>query len=117
MFGELEACYTTKNSRQNCVIVYLKKTQTCPTAADTWWSEERYTGENIRLLYNTQHYASKKHIYGRLLMIDFDKTFDIVDWSFTEFFWLYLNIWFFFNNRYKAMVFGTTSSHKKAYVQ
>ena len=41
----------------------------------------RYIGESIRLLYDTLLYASKHHVPG-LLMVDFEKAFDSVAWSF-----------------------------------
>ena len=44
----------------------------------------RYIGESIRLLYDTLLYASKHHVPGLLLMVDFEKAFDSVAWSFTE---------------------------------
>ena len=44
----------------------------------------RYIGENIRLLYDTLLYASKRHVPGLLLMVDFEKAFDSVAWSLTE---------------------------------
>ena len=44
----------------------------------------RYIGENIRLLYNTLLYAKQHQIPGLLLMVDFEKAFDSVAWSFIE---------------------------------
>lgn len=44
----------------------------------------RYIGENIRLLYDTLVYTEKENIPGLLLMIDFEKAFDSVSWSFIE---------------------------------
>ena len=43
-----------------------------------------YIGENIRLLYDTLLYASKHYIPGFLLVVDFEKAFDSVAWSFIE---------------------------------
>lgn len=42
----------------------------------------RYIGENIRELYDTLVYTEKKNIPGMLLLIDFEKAFDSVAWSF-----------------------------------
>ena len=44
----------------------------------------RYIGENIRLLYDTLLYAKQHQIPGLLLMVDFEKAFDSVAWSFIE---------------------------------
>ena len=44
----------------------------------------RYIGESIRLLYDTLLCASKRHVPGLLLMVDFEKAFDSVAWSFIE---------------------------------
>ena len=42
----------------------------------------RYIGDNIRLLYDLLVYTEKENIPGLLLMIDFEKAFDSVSWSF-----------------------------------
>ena len=44
----------------------------------------RYIGENIRLLYDTLLYAKQHQIPSLLLMVDFEKAFDSVAWSFIE---------------------------------
>ena len=44
----------------------------------------RYIGENIRLLYDTILTTEKENIPGLLLMVDFEKAFDSVSWSFIE---------------------------------
>ena len=44
----------------------------------------RYIGENNRLLYDTLLYAKQHQIPGLLLMVDFEKAFDSVAWSFIE---------------------------------
>ena len=43
---------------------------------------DRFTGDNIRLIYDILNYANKKHKTGILLLIDFEKAFDSVSWSF-----------------------------------
>lgn len=42
----------------------------------------RFIGENTRLLYDLLFYTEKQQIPGMLLLIDFEKAFDSVDWSF-----------------------------------
>ena len=42
----------------------------------------RYIGENIRLIYDLMHYTEKNNIPGLLFIIDFQKAFDSVSWSF-----------------------------------
>ena len=44
----------------------------------------RYKGENIRLMYDTLLYTNKHQVPGLLLMVDFEKVFDSVAWSFIE---------------------------------
>ena len=44
----------------------------------------RYIGENIRLLYDTLLYSKQHQIPGLPLMVDFEKAFDSVAWSFIE---------------------------------
>ena len=40
--------------------------------------KKRYTGENIRTLYDTMQYLEEKHKMAMLLQIDFEKAFDSV---------------------------------------
>ena len=42
----------------------------------------RYTGENIRLLYDLMFYTEKQNLPDLLLLIDFEKAFDSVAWPF-----------------------------------
>ena len=44
----------------------------------------RFTGENIRLLYDTLKLSLQKEKPGLLLLIDFEKAFDSVAWSFIK---------------------------------
>jgi hypothetical protein len=44
----------------------------------------RFIGENIRLLYDTLLYSNKHNVRGLLLMVDFEKAFDSVAWSFIK---------------------------------
>ena len=42
----------------------------------------RYIGENIRLIYDLLHYTEKENIPGLIMLVDFEKAFDSVSWSF-----------------------------------
>ena len=50
----------------------------------TGFLKGRFIGENIRLIDNIMNYVSQKNIPGLLLFIDFEKTFDSLEWSFIE---------------------------------
>ena len=49
-----------------------------------WFLKGRFIGENIRLLYDTLLYSSKHNVRGLLFMVDFEKAFDSVAWSFIK---------------------------------
>ena len=42
----------------------------------------RFTGDNIRLVYDILNFAKEYRKPGILLLIDFEKAFDSVAWSF-----------------------------------
>ena len=42
----------------------------------------RYIGENIRIIYDLVYYTEKENVPGLLLLVDFEKAFDLVSWSF-----------------------------------
>jgi hypothetical protein len=42
----------------------------------------RYIGENCRLIYDILHFTEENDIPGILLLIDFEKAFDSISWSF-----------------------------------
>ena len=44
----------------------------------------RYIGENIRLIYDIMSYTEQHDIPGLLLLIDFEKAFDSLSWSFID---------------------------------
>lgn len=44
----------------------------------------RFIGENTRLIYDLMHYTETNDIPGILLLIDFEKAFDSISWSFIE---------------------------------
>jgi len=57
------------------------------TGDDQVFLKGRYIGGNIRLLYDTLLYAKQHQIPSDLLlMVDFEKAFDSVAWSSTDFF-------------------------------
>lgn len=48
----------------------------------TGFMQNRYIGDNLRLIYDLIDYVNKQNIPGMLLNIDFEKAFDSIDWSF-----------------------------------
>ena len=44
----------------------------------------RFIGENTRLLYDIMNQLENENRYGLLLLIDFEKAFDSIDWTFVE---------------------------------
>ena len=50
----------------------------------TGFIKGRYIGENIRLIYDILHYTEENNIPGILLLIDFEKAFDSLSWSFID---------------------------------
>ena len=42
----------------------------------------RYIGENIRIIYDLLHFTEVENKPGLLLLIDFEKAFDSVPWTF-----------------------------------
>ena len=48
----------------------------------TGFIKGRYIGESIRLIYDILHYTEENNIPGILLLIDFEKAFDSLSWSF-----------------------------------
>ena len=51
-------------------------------ADQTGFIAGRYMGENTRLVYDVMHFTEENNIPGLLLLIDFEKAFDSVSWSF-----------------------------------
>ena len=51
-------------------------------ADQTGFIAGRYIGEKTRLVYDAMHYTEEHNIPGLLLLIDFEKAFDSVSWSF-----------------------------------
>ena len=47
--------------------------------------KNRYIGENIRTVYDTLSYTKNKNICGMLLMVDFEKAFDSLEWDYLRY--------------------------------
>ena len=68
-----------------CIANRIKKVLDKIIAKDqTGFIKGRYIGENIRLIYDIMHYTEKLNIPGMLLLIDFEKAFDSLSWTFIE---------------------------------
>ena len=50
----------------------------------TGFIKGRYIGENTRLVYDLMKHTEQKNISGLLLLIDFEKAFDSLSWSFIQ---------------------------------
>ena len=50
----------------------------------TGFLKGRYIGENIRLIYDIMQYIETKTIPGQLLLVDFEKAFDSLSWTFIQ---------------------------------
>ena len=46
--------------------------------------KDRFMGENTRLLYDLMHYLVENDMDGLLLLIDFEKVFDSIEWKFLQ---------------------------------
>ena len=53
----------------------------------------RCISENTRLLYDVIHYTKKRNVSGLLLLIDFEKAFDSVSWSFIKKTLIFFKVW------------------------
>ena len=68
-----------------CIANRIKKV--LPSIIDfdqTGFMSDRFTGDNIRLIYDTLNFSKIHKQRGLLLLIDFEKAFDSVAWSFIE---------------------------------
>jgi len=45
---------------------------------------ERYIGENTRLVYDIMHYLQEQHKAGVIMLVDFEKAFDSLEWCYIE---------------------------------
>ena len=50
----------------------------------TGFLKDRYIGENTRLIYDIMYHTQKYNKSGFLLLIDFEKAFDSIEWSFID---------------------------------
>ena len=48
----------------------------------TGFMKGRFIGENTRLLYDLMQYTLKHKMSGMLLLVDFEKAFDSISWSY-----------------------------------
>ena len=46
------------------------------------FKKNRFMGENTRLLYDLMHYLEENDLDGLLLLVDFEKAFDSIEWEF-----------------------------------
>jgi hypothetical protein len=46
--------------------------------------KDRFMGENTRLLYDAMHYLEENNKTGLLLLVDFEKAFDSIEWLFLK---------------------------------
>jgi hypothetical protein len=46
--------------------------------------KDRFMGENTRLLYDLMHYLEENNKTGLLLLVDFEKAFDSIEWLFYQ---------------------------------
>ena len=44
----------------------------------------RYIGDNTRIVYDLMQFVDEKDIPGLLLLIDFEKAYDLLSWSFIK---------------------------------
>ena len=72
---------TTHKIASSCIAARLKMVlpKLISEEQQKGFLKGRHIGKNIRLLYTNKHQVS-----GLLLMVDFEKAFDSVAWSFTE---------------------------------
>ena len=50
----------------------------------TGYVKGRYIGENIRLISDIIQYYKDRNLSGLLLLVDFEKAFDTIEWSFID---------------------------------
>ena len=68
-----------------CIANRIKKVLDKIIAKDqTGFIKGRYIGGNIRLIYDIMHYTEKLNIPGMLLLIDLEKAFDSISWTFIQ---------------------------------
>ena len=78
------ASATIANRLKKVLSILISKSQ-------TGFMSGRFIGESTRLTYDIMHYVDKNNLQGMLMLIDFQKAFDSVSWSFLS------NVLDFFN--------------------
>ena len=74
-----------KDKQSSCIAARLKKVlPKLISEEQKGFLKGRYKGENTKLLYDTLLYTNKHQVPDLLLMVDFEKAFDCVAWSFIE---------------------------------
>lgn len=69
----------------SCIAERFKKVLPTLISLDqTGFLSNRYIGDNIRLLYDVMSYCERHDIPGMLLLVDFEKAFDSISWSFIQ---------------------------------
>ena len=49
-----------------------------------WFIKNRFLGKNTRLLFDMMHYLEENDLEGLLLLVDFEKAFDSLEWDFLK---------------------------------
>lgn len=66
-----------------CISLRIKSTlDLLISNTQTGFIQGRYIGENTRFIYDLMSYTEVKNIPGLLMLIDFEKAFDSISWSF-----------------------------------
>ena len=74
---------TTYKIASSCIAARIKSFLPKIIHTDqTGFMKGRYIGENIRLMYDLLLYTAKENIPGLIVLIDFEKAFDSISWSF-----------------------------------
>ena len=66
----------------NLYLVVLVSNYYIISDTKTGFLKGRYIGENIRFTYDLMDYTDNENIPGLLVLIDFEKAFDSMSWSF-----------------------------------
>lgn len=74
---------STYKLASSCIAERIKSVLSHLISTDqTGFIPGRYIGENCRLIYDILHFTEENDIPGILLLIDFEKAFDSISWSF-----------------------------------
>ena len=74
---------STYKLASSCIAERIKSVLSKLISSDqTGFVPGRYIGENCRLIYDILHFTEENNIPGILLLIDFEKAFDSISWSF-----------------------------------